>query len=67
MEWLLIGLVAGSLVASGHKTEEECLGRRAVLDKQKITATCVKAPSNFGVIGSTPCLNCFTVPLTSPN
>ena len=47
MEWFLIGVVAGSLVTSGHKTEEECLGRKAVLDKQHIVSTCVKAPSNF--------------------
>ena len=39
MEWILIGVVVGSFVVSGHNTEEGCLGRKAVLDKQKIAAT----------------------------
>jgi|HubBroStandDraft_4_1064222.scaffolds.fasta_scaffold577148_2 hypothetical protein len=63
MDWILIGVVAGSLIVSGHASEEACLGRKAVLDKQKIAATCVKAPSNFTTSTVTLCPNCiFTTP-----
>ena len=48
MSWILIGVVAGSFIVSGHDTEEQCLGRKAILDKQKIAATCVKAPAPWG-------------------
>ena len=33
MDWLLIGVVAGSLIVSPHKTEEECEGRKAMVLK----------------------------------
>jgi len=62
MDWILIGIVAGSIVASGHSSEEACLGRKAMLDKQKIAATCVKAPSNYSFSVLSPCLNCLTIP-----
>ena len=67
MEWLLIGVVAGSFVVSGHTTEEQCLGRKAILDKQKIIASCVKAPSNLTTYNGTVTLcpgNCI---YTAPN
>jgi hypothetical protein len=48
MSWILIGIVAGSFIVSGHDSEEACLGRKAVLEKQKIAAECVAAPHNFG-------------------
>lgn len=44
MTWILIGIVAGSIVVSGHDTEEACKGREAMLLKQKIPAKCVEAP-----------------------
>lgn len=54
MEWILIGVVAGSLVTAGFKDEEACLGRVATLKAQKIEAKCVAAPhSPYGITGST--------------
>lgn len=41
MVWILVGLVAGSLVTSQHDTEEACLGRKALLEKQAVSAKCV--------------------------
>lgn len=35
MNWILTGLLLGSLVTSTHDTEEACLGRKAVLAKVK--------------------------------
>ena len=31
--WVLVALVAGSVLVSDHKTEEECLGRKALVEK----------------------------------
>jgi hypothetical protein len=50
MNWILIGIVAGSLIVSGHETEEACKGREAMLSKQKIAAKCVQAPLAPGTI-----------------
>lgn len=44
MSWILVGVVAGSIVTSGHDTKEACLGRVAVLAEAKVSATCVEAP-----------------------
>lgn len=33
MDWLLIGVVAGSLIISPHTTEEGCEGRKAMVLK----------------------------------
>ena len=48
MSWILIAIVAGSIVTSGHDTKEACLGRVATLAELKITAKCVEAPTNYG-------------------
>jgi hypothetical protein len=48
MEWIYIGLVAGSIVTSIHPSKEACLGRKTMLEEQKISGKCVEAPSLFG-------------------
>ncbi len=45
MEWVYIGIVAGSLVTSLHPNKEACEGRKAILAEQKIAGKCVEAPS----------------------
>ena len=44
MDWILIGIVAGSLVTSSFATKEACLGRVATLSELKIPTKCVEAP-----------------------
>ncbi len=47
MSWIFIAVIAGSIVVSGHDTEEQCLGRKAIVEKDnKIVGTCIKAPSH---------------------
>lgn len=65
MNWIFIAVIAGSIVSSGHDTEEQCLGRKAIIEKDyKIVGTCIKAPSrNSGLAyynGGTLCLNNLT-------
>lgn len=37
MNWILIAITSGMLMTSHHDTEEACLGRKAMLEKDKIT------------------------------
>ena len=60
MDWILIGIVAGSLVTGTFKDKEACMGRIATLHEQKIEAKCVEAPSRMWTSGSiqlTPLIN----------
>jgi len=51
MDWILIAVVSGSIIVSGHSTEEACLGRAAMLKKdQKIEAKCVSSPTRYGSV-----------------
>lgn len=34
MEWLYFALISGSLLTSLHPTEEACLGRKAIMEKE---------------------------------
>ena len=52
MEWVMIGIVAGSLVTSLHPTKEACLGRVEILKEQKISAKCVEMPALYGSLGT---------------
>ena len=53
MDWIMIAVVAGSILVSGHASEEACRGRAAMVEKdQKVAVTCVKAPSHSS--GITP-------------
>lgn len=36
MNWILIAITSGMLMTSHHDTEEACLGRKAMLEKDKI-------------------------------
>lgn len=54
MDWILIGVVGGSLVVSAHPTQEACYGRQHTL-QQHVPAACYPAPrSSSGLITSTP-------------
>ena len=44
MDWVLIGIVAGSLVTATFKDKEACMGRVSTLHDAKIEAKCVEAP-----------------------
>ena len=62
MEWILIGIVAGSLITGTFKDKESCLGRVATLAEQKINAKCVESPNGgvsiiggYGVLGTWHC------------
>jgi hypothetical protein len=37
MNWVLIGLLSGSLITSLHETREQCEGRKTILSEQKVT------------------------------
>ena len=46
MNWILVGVIAGSVITSSHDTKEACFDRKATLSEQRIPAICVLAPSN---------------------
>ena len=46
MNWICIGLLAGSLVTSLHDTREACEGRVVMLREAKVSAKCVEIPHN---------------------
>lgn len=37
MNWILIAITSGMLMTGHYETEEACLGRKAMLEKDKIT------------------------------
>jgi len=37
MNWILIAITSGMLMTGHYDTEEQCLGRKAMLEKDKIT------------------------------
>ena len=37
MNWILIAIASGMLMTGHYETEEACLGRKAMLEKDKIT------------------------------
>ena len=45
MNWICIGLLAGSLITSQHENREACEGRAVVLREAKAMAKCVEVPS----------------------
>lgn len=65
MDWILIAVVSGSLLVSGHPTKEACMGRIATLAEQKITAKCVEVPnggmSGYLTLSPNGCVNCAYV------
>lgn len=46
MNWICIGMIAGSLITSLHDTKEACEGRAYSLREAKAVAKCVEMPSS---------------------
>jgi hypothetical protein len=57
MDWILIGIVSGSLITGTFKDKEACMGRVSTLHDAKIDAKCVEAPRSTSnlVTGSSVC------------
>lgn len=47
MNWICIGLIAGSLVTSLHDNKEACEGRAVSLREIKAIVKCVEMPSRY--------------------
>lgn len=45
MEWIYVGVILNSILTGSFPTEEACLGHKAMLEKQKISGTCINSPS----------------------
>lgn len=58
MNWICIGLIAGSLITSLHDNKEACEGRAVTLREAKASAKCVEMPSQIGAY-TTTCMNCL--------
>lgn len=64
MDWILVAVVAGGILTSGHPTREACEGRVFTLKEQKIHARCVETPApsvtftTFGTSGLTCTPSC---------
>ena len=53
MDWILIGIVAQSLITATFTSKDACQGRVATLHDSKIEAKCVESPhSSYGVTSS---------------
>lgn len=62
MKWILIGVLAESLIASGHETREACEGRAVLLREQKAAVKCVEAPGQAVTFStSTTIVPCCTL------
>lgn len=59
MNWILIAITSGMLMTGHYETEEACLGRKAMLERDKITnAKCVDMRSIIGYsTGTSICTN----------
>lgn len=57
MNWICIGLLAGSLITSTHDTREACEGRAVILRESKAVAKCTEMPSNLSSYITGICLN----------
>lgn len=45
MNWIFIGILAGSLVTSTHNDKEACEGRAVTLKEKGVVGKCEAAPS----------------------
>jgi len=65
MNWICIGLLAGSLVTSLHDNKEACEGRAVTLREAKAAAKCVEMPKQGFSISSSGVVmfGCSTVHL----
>lgn len=47
MEWIYVGVILNSILTAGFPTEEACLGRKVVMERDnKIQGTCIRTPTN---------------------
>ena len=65
MDWIFYAVVAGSILTSGHPSEEACLGRKAMLLKQNIYGECVRAPQQGVSVSGTGITSGIAVPYLS--
>lgn len=54
MNWILIAIISGMISVSSYETEEGCLGKKAILEKNKITTNskCVDMISGSLFLGT---------------
>lgn len=46
--WMFIGILFGSLVTSTHPTQEECVGRKLLLERAGVTrGMCLQRPPSL--------------------
>lgn len=51
MNWIFIGLLAGSLVTSAHDTREACEGRAVIAKENKVErGKCFELPTGYATI-----------------
>lgn len=59
MNWIFIGLLAGSLVTSQHDTREACEGRAVVAREAKVErGKCVELAPAYGISSGSSFMNC---------
>lgn len=52
MNWILIAITSGMLMTGHYETEEACLGRKAMLEKDKITNIKCVSMSNLAILST---------------
>lgn len=65
MNWICIGLIAGSLITSLHDNKEACEGRAVSLREAKATAKCVEMPKSWNSSNVISCCS-ITAPSVAP-
>ena len=58
MNWICIGVLAGSLITSLHDNKEACEGRAVTLREAKAVAKCVEMPSSSSGLIFNGMVNC---------
>lgn len=54
MDWIFVAVVLNSIVAAGFPSEEACLGKKAMFEKEhKIFGACFRMPTNNYSMGTT--------------
>lgn len=61
MNWILIAIVSGLLTTGQYSSEEACLGKKAMMEKDKVTnVKCVDMSLKWSTTNT--CVNCVLVP-----
>jgi hypothetical protein len=58
MNWIMIGLIGGSIVTSGYDNREACEGRAVMLREKGVTAKCIEM-SNSSFVSTGGTLLCY--------